>query len=162
MNSWLGEQSIDFSLRLYTIVNVLLSTQVESKRPKSGGIGWIFWLYWDGLQGLFRKMSHIGAFAVTVSCWYWLWSKMSWHQLLGVGLAPVVCGILSTYYSAEIEIVWLFLWLTMLISFVSTNVVINGAFDFSIINITLYLVENADPDWIGTCFLSCMHLLQHL
>lgn len=96
MNSWLSEQSIDFSLRLYTIVNALLSTQVESKRPKNGGVGRIFWLYWDGLQGLFRKMSHIGAFAVTVSCWYWLWSKMSWHQLLGVGLAPVVCGILST------------------------------------------------------------------
>lgn len=96
MNSWLSEQSIDFSLRLYTIVNVLLSTQVESKRPKNGGVGRIFWLYWDGLQGLFRKMSHIGAFAVTVSCWYWLWSKMSWHQLLGVGLAPVLCRILST------------------------------------------------------------------
>lgn len=44
-------QLTDFSSRLYTIVNVMLSTKVKSKRPKSGGGGGgrIFWLLQDGL-----------------------------------------------------------------------------------------------------------------
>jgi len=45
----------------------------------------------------------------------------------------------------------------MLKSFVNTNVVIDAALSFSVINVTQYLVENTDSHWIGTFFHSVMH-----